>query len=369
MTMFLYDNWYVAALSSEITSEAPLARVICGNPVVLYRTAVGQAAALEDRCVHRGMPLSSGKLCDGGRSIQCPYHGLEFDATGHCTKAPSQSTVPRAMKVLTYPLCERDGFVWLWPGDPELARLEDVPSMAYAGDPAWEFFGEARYEFKADWRMILDNLMDLSHIAYVHVAAINGDPDAENRARLAVTADDATNRVFVKRHMPGCRPPPLYSSVYDFKGSADRWQEFEGSPSGVYAWSGCLDQAAGTFDAEERHGGVQLRHFTGLTPSTEGSTHYFFRGIRNFALGNAQVAGKLEAGMRATLLEDQAILEPQQLRLAETPERPLVSLLIDAGGLQMRRVLKRLMDAQRARRPMPAPSGRMVGLDDKLQVR
>ncbi|WP_395067910.1 Rieske 2Fe-2S domain-containing protein [Paraburkholderia silvatlantica] len=348
--MFLFDNWYVAALSSEVSGGAPLARMICGKPVVLFRTPDNRVAALEDRCMHRGMPLSAGKLCAEGRALQCPYHGLEFDASGACINAPGQATIPRAMRVLTYPVHEQADLVWLWPGDPALADPADIPALGHGDDPQWQMFGEAYFEFKAPWGMILDNLMDLSHIAYVHVAAINGDPEAHYNARMGVSTDEDAKCVHVKRALPNCNPPPQYTAGYAFKGRIDRWQEFEGSASGVNAWSGGTDAGTGAFEGS-REGGVQLRHFTGLTPATEGSCHYFFHGVRNFALGDEQVAAKLKAGLVATLREDQHILEAQYARLLETGSRPLVSLAADVGGLQMRRLINRLLDAEAARRP------------------
>ncbi len=100
--MFLRDNWYVAAFGADVAAK-PVARRICGRPVVLFRTAGGEAVALEDRCIHRGMPLSLGGECEGD-IIRCPYHGLEFGKTGRCVKIPGQAAVPDGAAVLDYPL-------------------------------------------------------------------------------------------------------------------------------------------------------------------------------------------------------------------------------------------------------------------------
>jgi len=364
--MFLYNNWYVAAIASEVTSEAPLARRICGIPIVMFRTPEGKAAVLEDRCIHRGMPLSHGKVCDKGRTLQCPYHGLEFDSSGACTKAPGQEKIPPAMRVLTYPVVERDAMVWLWPGDPALADPDQIPVMAHGDDPAWELFGQTHIEFKANWQLILDNLMDMNHIAYVHVVAINGDPDAHVSAKMTVSTDDENNRVEIKRQLPNSNPPAQYKFGCDFKGKVDRWQEFEFCPSGVQFCTGAVDAGTGAYEGR-REGGVQLRHFHAITPVDEGSSHYFFYGLRNFALGNDLVAAKLKEGMLATLNEDRGIIESQQARLNETPDRPLVSLAADSGGLQVRRVLKRLLAAQAQTRPVPHHAGSAADVDAMLQ--
>ena len=83
--MFLKDYWYVASWSSEVTAE-PLARTFLGEPVVLYRTAENQVVALEDRCCHRQLPLSMGKVL--GERLQCGYHGLVFAPDGACVEVP-----------------------------------------------------------------------------------------------------------------------------------------------------------------------------------------------------------------------------------------------------------------------------------------
>jgi phenylpropionate dioxygenase-like ring-hydroxylating dioxygenase large terminal subunit len=343
--MFIYNNWFVAALDNEVTSTRPLARMICGKPIVMYRTTSGNVAALEDRCMHRGMPLSEGKVCDEGRSIMCPYHGLEYDHTGACVKVPSQASIPRMMKVTTYPVVERYNFVWLWPGDPALADPATIPVLPYAENPDFELFNLAHIEYKSDWQLVYDNVMDLTHLAYVHQAAINGDPAANVASRLEVTTDEDANRVRFKRETPNSEPPPQYKFGYPFEGKIDRWQDVECSPSGMLFWSGGLDVGKGAFDGK-REGGMQLGTFHAVTPSTEGHCHYFAHGARNVHKGNEAVAAKLRDGMNATLDEDRAIIELQQARLNATSGRPVVSLAADAAGLQVRRMFKRLKAAE-----------------------
>ncbi|MCA8094853.1 Rieske 2Fe-2S domain-containing protein [Burkholderia anthina] len=115
--------------------------------VHLSRTPENRVSSLEDRYMHRGMPLSAGKLCAEGHAVQCPYHGLEFDASGACINAPGQATIPRAMRVLAYPVYEQDSLVWLRPGDSELADPADIPALERGDGPQWEVLGEAYFEF------------------------------------------------------------------------------------------------------------------------------------------------------------------------------------------------------------------------------
>ena len=97
--MFLMNQWYAAALPSELTDK-PLARTICGQAVVMYRAASGRSVALADRCPHRYAPLSAG-TCSGD-NIVCPYHGIVFDPTGACARIPHQPTIPQTMRVRAF---------------------------------------------------------------------------------------------------------------------------------------------------------------------------------------------------------------------------------------------------------------------------
>src|SRR5688572_6892210 len=112
--MFLRNYWYVAAWSKDLSPE-PIARTILNEPVVLFRTPDGKAVALQDRCAHRRMPLSHGKVV--GETIVCCYHGLAYDFAGRCVRVPGQATTPAGIGVRAFPLVERYGAVWVWMGD------------------------------------------------------------------------------------------------------------------------------------------------------------------------------------------------------------------------------------------------------------
>ena len=80
------DDWYVACASSELADRKPLASTIYDTPLVLFRDSAGTACALLDRCPHRNVPLSIGKMRDG--QIMCVYHGWRFDGAGSCRAVP-----------------------------------------------------------------------------------------------------------------------------------------------------------------------------------------------------------------------------------------------------------------------------------------
>jgi vanillate O-demethylase monooxygenase subunit len=115
---FLRNAWYMAGWSAEI-GNALLRRRLLGVPLLLFRKMDGNVAALIDRCPHRFAPLSLGER--DGDCVTCPYHGLTFDADGRCVRNPFADTLPKGAKVRSFPVAERDGIIWFWPGQRELA--------------------------------------------------------------------------------------------------------------------------------------------------------------------------------------------------------------------------------------------------------
>jgi vanillate O-demethylase monooxygenase subunit len=167
---FPLDAWYVAAFSREVTGTALLARRICGVPMVFFRTPEGAPAALFDRCPHRGLPLSVARLRPQG-TVQCGYHGFEFDAAGRCTRIPAQDGVPPPqMSVRTFPVVERWQWLWVWPGDPAKADPALIPDHDALGlqRPGWGAGAGIVLHAKANFLLLVENLVDATHIAYLH---------------------------------------------------------------------------------------------------------------------------------------------------------------------------------------------------------
>src|SRR5215469_4937089 len=172
MPPFLRNCWYVAAWASEVGRE-PFARVFLDRPVMLYRTTDGEAVALEDRCCHRNLPLSMGKI--EGDDIRCGYHGLKFDRTGACVEIPGQSQIPPDARVARYPLTERWGLLWIWMGDASVANEALLPKWHYLAEPGWSVIkgNDAKpIPMKCNWELNNDNLLDLSHVTFVHPSTL-----------------------------------------------------------------------------------------------------------------------------------------------------------------------------------------------------
>ena len=241
------NAWYQAAWNSEL-GEKPLARTIMNEKVVVFRGPNGKAAVLEDRCCHRAAPLSMGTVLPNG--LQCGYHGLVFDATGACIRVPGQSSVPPGAAVRSYPVVERHGFVWVWPGDAAQADPELLPHLHWADHPEWAY-GGGLYHVKADYRLMIDNLMDLTHETYVHAGSI-GQPEIDETPCTTRTEGD---EVITSRFMNGIQAPPFWRMALRGNGLpddqlVDRWQICHFSPpSHVMIEVGVALAGRGGYDA------------------------------------------------------------------------------------------------------------------------
>lgn len=187
MEPLIPNAWYVGAWSHEL-GEQPLARKILGEDVVLFRSRAGQAAVLEDRCCHRAVKLSLGTTVENG--LQCGYHGMVFDCAGACIGNPGDK-LNANLKVRAFPVVERQNFVWVWMGDPALADDSLIIDFPYHDQSdEWEF-SYARYDIAANYMLMIDNLMDMTHLSYVHGSTIGGNPDEDDDAEL--TTDRTPN--------------------------------------------------------------------------------------------------------------------------------------------------------------------------------
>ncbi len=180
---FPLDQWYVAALGWQLTDK-PVARTLLNKPVVLFRTSDGKVAALEDRCCHRALPLSNGTLEDQG--LRCGYHGLLFNGEGRCIEIPGQDKIPGKARVPAYHVRERDRIVWIWFGSSEHPEpICEPPAYDVHSSGEYLFDGDV-YHYDAPYQLIHDNLMDLSHLGYVHLRTIGGNASIHMNAEMKV---------------------------------------------------------------------------------------------------------------------------------------------------------------------------------------
>ncbi|HSV79969.1 MAG TPA: aromatic ring-hydroxylating dioxygenase subunit alpha [Ramlibacter sp.] len=338
--MFIRNAWYVAAWSSDI-GATPFARTILGEPIVLFRGADGAVAALEDRCCHRGLPLRFGTVA--GNRIVCGYHGATFDCAGKCVVIPGQERIPAGMAVRSYPVVEQDALVWIWTGDSDKADPSRIVSFPWHG--TWPHLDHTQH-VKCDWKLMIGNLMDLTHLAYVHGSTIGGDPAAHTTATFDVAPND--NGVKFTRWLLNTVPPALYVDAIGFKGTVDRWMEFEFiAPGSVRQYTGAVDAGTGACESDKREGGFMLRVFHNVTPETETSCFYFWSACHGYRMDDPQVTRDLFEGLRITFREDEDILEAQQASLSRKPA-PLVSTVHDRAVVHAERVMRQRVEQEQA---------------------
>jgi vanillate O-demethylase monooxygenase subunit len=339
------NAWYQAAWANEV-ADKPLARTFLNEPVVLFRDAGGKARALEDRCCHRATPLRLGEVVPEG--LQCGYHGMVFDGTGKCVRIPGQDSIPPQAKVRSYPIVERQEFVWIWMGDPALADESKIIDYPWNDDHAnWPHIHGMNY-VKCDFMLLMDNLMDLTHIPHIHKKTIGGGNVMEQvNARMDVKRTDAG--VHYIRWMLGITPPPTYVKAAGWPAGTkvDRWQEFEYvAPASVIQWTGALETGRGAEQNRNQKGGFSLRLYHGATPETETTCYYFWTPANGYKPEDAAATQILYKEIANTFLEDVTVLEAQQERLSASPERVLVDLKHDIARLPARRALERMIRAE-----------------------
>jgi vanillate monooxygenase len=341
---FPLNAWYAATWDVEV-GRSLLPKTICNRPMVFYRTTAGRPVALANACWHRLVPLSMGRL-RGDDEVQCGYHGICFDADGRATYMPAQETINPSASVHSYPVVERHRFLWVWPGDPALADPDLVPDMHWNHDPGWAGDGKT-IKAQCDYRLITDNLMDLTHEQFVHGSSIGQEELSESE--MEVTHDDRT--VTVSKWMLGIDAPPFWrKNLQDkfpgYDGPVDRWQiiRFE-VPSTVTISVGVAKAGTGAPDGDISQG-VNGMVLNTMTPETDTSCYYLWAFARNWSLQEQAITTRLREGVSGVFFEDEQMLEAQQKGIEANPGYDFYNLNIDAGGMWARRLVQRMIDAE-----------------------
>ncbi|WP_421934376.1 Rieske 2Fe-2S domain-containing protein [Phenylobacterium sp.] len=330
--MFIRNRWYVAAWDKEV-GRKPLARTICGEKVVLYRRADGSAAALADFCPHRLAPLSLGTV--EGDNLRCGYHGLVVDGSGACVEMPGQDAAPR-LSARAYPLVERYRFVWVWIGEAALADPALIPDLWFCEHPDWTFEGDV-YAVACDYRLLVDNLMDLSHETYVHPSSIGQKEIVEAPIDTRLEGE----HVVVERWMKGIDAPPFWRTFLGKDGLVDRWQICHFAlPSAVTIEVGVAPAGTGAPEGD-RSQGVEGVVVNFMTPESETTCRYYWGMARSFDIGDAGLTERMRQSQAGVFDEDVVVLEAQQRNIDLRPDLRLVTLGIDAGGAHARRLMER----------------------------
>ena len=342
MSTWVTNAWYVAGWDSEV-DHTPLARTICGVPVMLYRRLDRQVVAMRDACPHRLLPLSMG--IREGDSIRCKYHGLKLGPDGVAEEMPLKTDrVNTRVCAETYVVAEKHRFVWLWVGDKARADEALIPDLWPCSTPGWTFDG-GYYHVAADYRLMIDNLMDLTHETHVHSGSIGQPELMEAPLQTRVEGD----RAYVARWMPGVDAPPFWRGALKQPGPVDRWQICEFlAPSSVMIDVGVAPVGAGA-TLESHDQGVRGMVVDCMTPESDGTMHYFWGMARSFDQDDPGFTARFKRAQGGVFLEDKEILEAQQRAIALNPDLKLNAYNIDEGGTRARQIIRRLIAAEAAR--------------------
>jgi phenylpropionate dioxygenase-like ring-hydroxylating dioxygenase large terminal subunit len=333
--MFIKNGWYVAATGSDITAQ-PVRRLICNEPIALFRTEDGQAIALADRCIHRRLPLSEGRVI--GNRLQCGYHGFEYDGTGSCVHVPGQDSIPRRAAVHSYPVIEQFGWVWVWMGEAEKADAALMPQMPGLDEDGWVPFRD-HLHVKANYQLLVDNLIDLSHESYVHTSSIGNDSVAET----PIDVRREGNEVFVDRIMQDIPPPPFFARAAKSDANVDRHQLVHFQPP-CYVHVEARTVPPGSNDPNS---GVRFFVLDALVPETDTTTNYYWAVSRNFRLDDQEFGEWWHNAVNHIFQEDRHILEAQQHSIdSDTSGIRTVDVMIDGGTVLARQVTDEILAAE-----------------------
>lgn len=334
MSDYVLNTWYPIAWSREIGRKIEPRRIVEKN-VVLFRKEDGAVVGMEDACPHRLLPLSLGKL--RGDTIECGYHGMTFDCSGKCVRIPGQEMIPPSAVVKTYPTHENMGLVWIWMGDPTLARTEDVFDLAQYHDPAWSVAeGDALY-IKANYLSLADNLCDPAHVSFVHTSTL-GNAASED---IPVHHEEQPGKMLTWRWIIDAPPIPLFAKFGNFKGNVDRWHYYHyHAPSIAIIDFGSADTGTGAPEGR-RDNCMQIYACHFMTPVDAETSIDHWLHVKNFQATD-EINKALSDQFRVAFAEDKIILEAIQANEKTFADRKTIKIAIDAAPRRMRKMVEKM---------------------------
>jgi len=345
--MFLKNCWYVAAWDHELIDGKLLPRTLLNEHVLLYRGDSGQIMAVNNRCPHRGALLSDGRR--EGDGLRCLYHGIKFDGAGKCVQIPGQDMIPPKMRLRKYPIVESGHLVWIWMGDPARADRALIPEYEPMLDPKWKGL-PAYLHYDANYLLIVDNLSDFSHLAFVHTNTLGGSEEYAYVTKPVVVEKQEGGFRVERWHMNSESPPFHKRVIPDRERAApvDRRNHVRMLIPGIFYMETMFAPAG---SGAEKGNVVEAREYRNcqyMTPETERTTHFFWAYLNNFEGNDSTISRSLLNSLIEGFMEDKAIIEQQQKTLDEDPSFQPLAILADGPLVHFRRQLSKLIEAEQA---------------------
>ena len=333
MAHYPKNVWYMAGWSEELGDG-----LLFDRNIVLFRTESG-IAALADRCPHRFAPLSLGEK--RGDTIVCPYHGLTYDGAGKCVHNPFSQTIPAAARVDAWHCAEKHGMIWMWGGAHADADPLAIPDFSMVEDNSFTRVVRGYTLLEAPYEFGVDNLMDLSHIEFVHKGSFAGNGVIFGGKHSIVDEGEALRSNW---WMPGVKAPPHTMGVYPPDLDTDHWLDMRwNAPASMHLEIGACPVGAA------RDTGVVAHQAHILTPASATTTHYFWATTRYHDLDSVETDTYLRALFaQAFDEEDKPIIKAayENLEGQDFWDAQPLSLGIDAGGTRVRRKIQAMLKAQ-----------------------
>ena len=335
---YVRNAWYVASWSHDLVAGKPSAMTILNEPLVMYRTASGSVVVMEDRCVHRLAPLSLGR-CEGDK-LRCMYHGLLFNPDGTVAEIPGQEKVPPQARVRTYPAVDRHSWIWVWMGDPEKADESLIPPAVGLDDPNY-ILGYGQLDYEAEARLINDNLLDFSHLSYVHAESFeSGAEFADTPAKIkplerGISYERWSEATYGQSAARRTTEPMDNYMGYDFLIPGILLMQ-----SGVFPLGTAKASDYGPPDMEEG----RMRSFTSqaVTPMTDKTSRYFFSWGPHVKDGTEAQRDNMMKLAGMAFGEDKVMIEAQQRILDQTQAPVVMPTAHDRGVTMFNRQVERL---------------------------
>ncbi|HLW71441.1 MAG TPA: aromatic ring-hydroxylating dioxygenase subunit alpha [Candidatus Binataceae bacterium] len=341
--MFARNLWYCAGWDYELSQgrDALLARRLANEPIVLYRKPAGGIVAMEDRCPHRQAALHLGRK--EGDALRCLYHGMKFGPDGMCVEIPGQRAIPARARVRTLPVVEKDNWIWVWMGDPARADPNLICFAVGPSDPNWNI-KTGKLTVKANHRLEIANLMDLSHANWIHSKTLGG-----TRAWVDVK--------------PTRTPTPLgvNSEAWFYSVPAPSFAQHLFPPDALFDWHVDVQMTLpcnfvihfkvftpGTATSGPSNGQMLLDSYSSqaVTPVDEDTCEYYFSWGASKATDAPGMSDMLFETVDAAFQEDAIVLEAQHRNLKERPDGNLVNIVHDAGPEMLLRLLDKRIEEE-----------------------
>lgn len=347
LSPYVRNAWYVAGWSHELEAGKPFPASILDEPIVIYRAESGRLVALEDRCVHRLAPLSLGR-CEGDR-LRCMYHGLLYDPDGAVAEIPGQDLVPKNARIKSYPIADRHTWIWVWMGDPAQADEALIPPAVGLDHPDF-ILGHGYLDYEAEARLINDNLLDFSHLTYVHANSFGAGPEfADSLPELQPLERGVRySRWMTDTYGQSSRKSDVLMDsfmTYDFL-----------IPGVLLMWSGNYERGTakrldfGPPRIEDAFRGVTFTS-QAVTPTGPRTSRCFFNWGPHRAHGDEALRDALMAMAGVAFGEDKVMIEAQQKVIDRTPDPRIMPTAHDKGVTLFNRLVERLAKLDSAAAP------------------